>query len=522
MRRETNRRYGIDERNYWVNLRQEGNIIDQIAPTICDAMQRSVQQVLDNDRIPDNHRLYFDMFSERLSAGAYRSNGMTVGQWRNQPSHVDHIFNNLQQTLNSNESFQMDDTFRMEITTVAPAIRNVRGRRYRRTKITYKGIDDFLIKNKSVILIKNPQDNLCAARAIVAAKATVDYPAHPQRRNQLCKVDKRVSDVHQKTAAEALQQQAQVPLDIAVGADELKKFQEVLPEYRLVCMYTGRGNEPVAFSPHQEGKKLIVIIHVDDHYHACSSLTGFHQTNKYCKYCLKGYDHEVQHRCTSDENTKFCVCCHRENCPGFLEAHPQGLKPSQKCASCGRYFHGPVCFENHLKYNLAGELKPHDSLCHNIRRCKNCKKLNRSKEEIRSHRCGFACCPTCKDYVKLETHRCYIEAAGKSEKNVNNKPSPTKNENVVRKKQKPPKQNQKKKNQWISPKNLFVNKKVYLVLTLTATTRKTENQPSPSSLTLKPDKKPVAMKPTCLSIKPRMGLKPSCVGTNVWNSLLKI
>ena len=185
LRRETNRRYGINERNYNVNLRQEGNVIDQIAPAIRDAMQRSVQQVLDNDRIPDNHRLFFDMFSQRLAAGTYRSNGMTVGQWRNDPNKVDEIFSNLQQTLNSNEDFQMDDTFRMEITTVAPAIRQVRGRRYRRIKVTYKGIDDFLIKNKSVILIKNPQDNLCAARAIVASKATVDYPANHQRRRKL-------------------------------------------------------------------------------------------------------------------------------------------------------------------------------------------------------------------------------------------------------------------------------------------------------------------------------------------------
>ena len=119
---------------------------------------------------------------------------MTVGQWRNDPNRVDDIFNNLQQTLNSNESFQMDDTFRMEITTVAPAIRHVRGRCFCRTRVTYKGIDDFLIKNKSVILIKNPEDNLCAARAIVAAKATIDYPANNSKRKNLTKTNKTASD----------------------------------------------------------------------------------------------------------------------------------------------------------------------------------------------------------------------------------------------------------------------------------------------------------------------------------------
>lgn len=411
LQHQTNRRYGIQERNYRVHLRQEGNVIDRLAPAIRDAMQRSVEQVLNNDQIPNHHRLFFDLFSDRLAAGTYRSNGMTVGDWRNHPNRVDQIFENLQEALNSNEDFQMNDSFHMEITAMAPAIRQVRGRRHRRKKVTYQGIDDFLIKNKSVILIKNQQDNLCAARATIAAKATSDYPAnHPQRR-KLTKTQRTTSDKPQKEAAEALHQAAQVPLDIAVGADELKQFQAVLPQYRLICIYTGRGHEAVAFSPHDPTKKPIVIIHVDDHYHACSSLTGYRQTTYVCNYCLQGYNNEGQHRCTSTENTKFCLCCHREDCQAFLEAHPQGLKPQRKCTHCGRYFYGEVCYQNHLKYSISGKIKPDDCICFNIRHCHRCKKLNRSKQDIRQHRCGFATCPTCSDYVKLEDHRCYIESA---------------------------------------------------------------------------------------------------------------
>ena len=136
--------------------------------------------MLNNHNIPNNHRLFFDLFSDRLAAGTYRSNGMTVGDWRNNPDRVDDIFENLQQALNSNEDFEMNDSFHMEVITVAPAIRQVRGRRHRCKKVTYQGIDDFLLKNKSVIMIRNQQDNLCAARAIITSKATVDYPAnHP-------------------------------------------------------------------------------------------------------------------------------------------------------------------------------------------------------------------------------------------------------------------------------------------------------------------------------------------------------
>ena len=175
---QRNRRYGIQERNYHVQLRQEGNLIDRITPAIRDTLQRAVEEVLNNEQIPDHHRLCFDLFSLRLANGTYRGNGMTVGDWRNNPERVEAVFENLQQTLNSNEDFHMDESFRMEVTTVAPVYRQVRGRRPRRKKVAYQGIDQFLMKNKSIIKINNLNDNLCGPRAIVAAKAIIDYLGH--------------------------------------------------------------------------------------------------------------------------------------------------------------------------------------------------------------------------------------------------------------------------------------------------------------------------------------------------------
>ena len=125
MSHDVNRRYGIDERRYQVNLRQEGNLIDNIAPALRDSLQRAINQLLDQGNIPNMHRVYFDLFSERIRDGSYRANGLVAGDWRNNNTTVDRIFNYLQSALNSNESFQMDDTFRLEVTTVAPRV--VRG-----------------------------------------------------------------------------------------------------------------------------------------------------------------------------------------------------------------------------------------------------------------------------------------------------------------------------------------------------------------------------------------------------------
>lgn len=112
-----------------------------------------------------------------------------AADWRNSTSMVDQIFQHLQSALNSNESFQMDDTFRLEVTTAAP--RTVRGTgKARKKKLGYLGAEEFLLKNRSVIKIVNPNDNLCAARVIVAAKATVDLPMHHGVRRRLTKAGK--------------------------------------------------------------------------------------------------------------------------------------------------------------------------------------------------------------------------------------------------------------------------------------------------------------------------------------------
>ena len=221
---DRNRRFGIEERRYQANLRQEGNIIDHIAPTLRDGLQNAIQQLIEQRNVPDNHRVYFDLFSDRLRDQSYCGNGLVAADWRNSTRMVDQIFQHLQSALNSNESFEMNDTFRLEVTTVAPRV--VRGTgKPRRKKIGYLGAEDFLLKNRSVIKINNPNDKMCAAHAIVAAKATVDLPPRHGTRRQLTKTEKGVSDRPQQQAAYRLTRQAGVPEDTAAWQEELKNFK---------------------------------------------------------------------------------------------------------------------------------------------------------------------------------------------------------------------------------------------------------------------------------------------------------
>ena len=322
---------------------------------------------------------------------------------------VDQIFNHLQSALNSNESFEMNDTFRLEVTTVAPRVLRGTGKP-RRKKLGYLGAEDFLLKNKSVIKIRNPNDKLCGPRAIVAAKAAVDFPSGHGTRVQLTKAQSKSSDRPQLQAAYRLSKLAGVPEDCPVGPDELKKFQAVLPEYRIICVYVRRNSEAVAFAPYDEKKKDIIIIHHDDHYHGCNTLNEYYQTSYYCPYCLKGYNDKGHHRCQALEN-KLCKCCRRRDCPDFETCHPQHLKATLLCEPCGRYFFGPTCLANHLQYRVAGVFSPHQSVCKTVRHCKSCGKLNNGLNEQKKHQCGFSTCPTCKAYANLRVHRCYIESA---------------------------------------------------------------------------------------------------------------
>ena len=100
--RDQNRRYGIQERRYQANLRQEGNVVDHLAPALRDGLQRAIQELIDQRDVPDNHRVYFDIFSDRLRDQAYRANGLVAGDWRNSTHMVDQIFNHFQSTRSNN------------------------------------------------------------------------------------------------------------------------------------------------------------------------------------------------------------------------------------------------------------------------------------------------------------------------------------------------------------------------------------------------------------------------------------
>ena len=170
-------RMGVRERHFKTQLRQTGNLIpDQnITEALQDGLRRAVNQVLaTTPDLPDQDRLYFTIGSNRLHNN-FQGWGLRAGEWREGGERMDALFNRLAQALNSNEQFEMDDSFQLSITQVHHAPQGTG--KPRRGKPGHPTMEILTSNKRSVIRIQN-RDELCCARALVVAKARLDQ--HPK------------------------------------------------------------------------------------------------------------------------------------------------------------------------------------------------------------------------------------------------------------------------------------------------------------------------------------------------------
>jgi len=220
-------------------MRQSGNFVENqdLSAALRDRLKRSIDKVLKEQKLTQDHRVFFHVFSDRFHGGHFRGMGLTVRDWQNDTERADEVFTTLANTLNSNEDFEVDDTFHVEIVTIPPKSTG-RGNR-RKLKPGHQKRSMFRKTKQSVIEIKN-HDDLCAARAIVVAKAKADN--HPQY-NSIKQSRGRM----QTTMAYRLHQAAGSPAT-PIGWEGLLQYQAVLPEYRLLVCYEDYGYKVEALS----------------------------------------------------------------------------------------------------------------------------------------------------------------------------------------------------------------------------------------------------------------------------------
>ena len=113
-------RMGVRERHFNTRLRQTGNLIPatNITRALQDGLRQAVTQVLaTTPDLHDQDRLYFTIASNRLHNN-FQGWGLRAGEWRQGGDRLETLFHRLAQALNSNEQFEMDDSFQLSITQV--------------------------------------------------------------------------------------------------------------------------------------------------------------------------------------------------------------------------------------------------------------------------------------------------------------------------------------------------------------------------------------------------------------------
>ena len=227
----------------------------------------------------------------------------------------------------------------------------------------------------------------------MTAKASVDK--HPQWR-----AFQRGRKI-QSSAATNLHLEAYVPFG-PCGYDELSCFA-------LVLVDANRAYHCANFG---QGDKLLGILHKDGHYDALTSLPGFFGKSYFCARCFRPYDNEGQHACTNNA-ANHCGSCLQEGCSDHAKAYRARRRATLECSQCGRRLYGETCMEAH-------RLKSHDgkpvgpdkpSVCSKRRKCRGCRKLLRGRKEIHYHKCNHVTCKSCKQYVDVNDHKCFIQIA---------------------------------------------------------------------------------------------------------------
>ena len=237
-------RMGVRERHFKTRLRQRGNFIDDenITQALQDGLRRAVNQVLaTTPNLHDRDRVYFTLGSDRLHNN-FQGWGLRAGEWREGGERLDALFDRLAQALNSNEQFEMDDSFQLSITQVHHAPQG-RGRP-RRGKPGHPTMQMLTKTSCSVIHINN-KDELCCARALVVAKARVDQ--HPKEK--AIRQGRRL----QRTLALELQHEANVPLG-PCSYDALTKFSAApsFANYQIIIVDAHRSFHITTFGPIQD------------------------------------------------------------------------------------------------------------------------------------------------------------------------------------------------------------------------------------------------------------------------------
>ena len=356
---------------------------DDIGAEITNALHAAIEAELRREKRKANDFVNFSITAQGFNH-AYQSINFTVKEFLDRSVRLNELLDNLAAKLNSNESFSPNQSFEVNVVFVKTP-QPGRGKKNRNPG--QRCIDKENKKKRCIIPIRN-NDELCCPRAIgtMIAHCRREESNDASFHWRYMKEGKAV----QEQAARELCQQAGVKLG-PCGLQELQKFQDYLkPSYQLLVMCRTKPFFLIFKGP--PAPKQICLLKSDEHYDGCTSFSAFVNRSYWCSLCEKGFNvnDAKNHPCEG----RSCHSCNRTDCPDYKRnGHPTLI-----CDWCHCRFYGANCFQHHLQTKQ----------CQTHKTCLKCfAEYNVIKGK--RHRCRFAACPSCKQVVNMQSHKCYIQ-----------------------------------------------------------------------------------------------------------------
>ena len=399
---------------------------DDMGVAIVKALEEATRQHLTSIGAKDEDRVFLAITPNGFEH-VYQSTEFTVQEFKEGSARLDALMRKIAGKLNSNESFNPEDGFQLDLTLLRPmGTGSGHGKRLNPGRM---GVAMSRQVKKSIVEIRN-SDDLCCARALVTMKARAELeivkrkvkeqeekliPDQPllqtlkeeekeaiknyKTLKRTPKTNKQTLQL-QKTLAQQLHLAAGVPKG-PCGRDQLQTFQEYLadqdPPFQIK-VFCNLVKKPL-FTGQQKADEdhVLCLLKTGNHYDGIASVQGFLNTSYYCHECNKSFntDDPAHHSC----HGQTCRACGEHQCPDRFK------KATLPCKDCHGLFRGPSCLDQHT---LSG-------YCAKFSTCSTCC----ARYKIgKVHSCGEAKCPSCGKMKDLTSHQCYIQPEEEEEEGL--------------------------------------------------------------------------------------------------------
>ena len=376
----------VERTQFHAQLRQlrDAGPADNIGMALIEALHQAIATELDREQRPTHHFVNFSITAHGFTH-AYQSANFTVGEFMQRTARLDELLATLAMKLNSNEIFNPDRGFQVDVVFVAmPGLGSGHRKKHNPGRMCLEKENR---KKRCIVTIKNT-DQLCCARAIVTMRAYCHKNEGMEGFRNWENI-KRGLPVQEKLAKE-LHQQAAVP-EGPCGLEELRQFQQTLgPSYQLLVMLRMKPFDLIFKGP--DAPHQIRLLKSNHHFDGLTSFPAFINRSYYCVDCQRGFNtnDKENHICEG----RRCSACGRFQCEDYV----RGTRPTDYCSLCCSKFFGPHCNHHHVITKQ----------CQTVKTCIKCQ-ARYSVVRNQRHKCGFAKCPVCHEWVSIQEHKCFIQ-----------------------------------------------------------------------------------------------------------------